>query len=156
MEGPYTCDSPCSRTGSQEKAPIYYRCFNSEKLNTNSLKIFIPRYPESAKMKLRKIVSLLGKEPRKKVKVKLLSRVRPRGLQPTRLLCPWDSPGKNTGVGSIRFSGDLSYPGIKSTSPVSPPGAGRFFTNRVIWEALAKVNFKLFFSTGLFKQTCCF
>ena len=25
--------------------------------------------------------------------------VRPRGLQPTRLLCPWDSPGKNTGVG---------------------------------------------------------
>ena len=24
--------------------------------------------------------------------------VRPHGLQPTRLLCPWDSPGKNTGV----------------------------------------------------------
>ena len=24
----------------------------------------------------------------------------PYGLQPTRLLCPWDSPGKNTGVGS--------------------------------------------------------
>ena len=24
---------------------------------------------------------------------------RPRGLQPARLLCPWDSPGKNTGVG---------------------------------------------------------
>ena len=23
----------------------------------------------------------------------------PCGLQPTRLLCPWDSPGKNTGVG---------------------------------------------------------
>ena len=23
----------------------------------------------------------------------------PPGLQPTRLLCPWDSPGKNTGVG---------------------------------------------------------
>ena len=23
----------------------------------------------------------------------------PYGLQPTRLLCPWDSPGKNTGVG---------------------------------------------------------
>ena len=22
-----------------------------------------------------------------------------RGLQPSRLLCPWDSPGKNTGVG---------------------------------------------------------
>ena len=25
--------------------------------------------------------------------------VRPQGWQPTRLLCPWDSPGKNTGVG---------------------------------------------------------
>ena len=22
-----------------------------------------------------------------------------RGLQPARLLCPWDSPGQNTGVG---------------------------------------------------------
>ena len=25
--------------------------------------------------------------------------LRPHGLQPVRLLCPWDSPGKNTGVG---------------------------------------------------------
>ena len=24
--------------------------------------------------------------------------LKPHGLQPTRLLCPWDSPGKNTGV----------------------------------------------------------
>ena len=35
------------------------------------------------------------------VVVQLLSSVRllqPHGLQPTRLLCPWDSPGKNTGV----------------------------------------------------------
>ena len=36
------------------------------------------------------------------VVVQLLSRVQllqPHGLQPTRLLCPWDSPGKNTRVG---------------------------------------------------------
>ena len=36
------------------------------------------------------------------VKVKSLSRVwssGPHGLQPTRLLCPWDFPGKSTGVG---------------------------------------------------------
>ena len=26
--------------------------------------------------------------------------LRPCGLQPVRLLCPWDSPGKNPGVGS--------------------------------------------------------
>ena len=25
--------------------------------------------------------------------------LQPYGMQPTRLLCPWDSPGKNTGVG---------------------------------------------------------
>ena len=25
--------------------------------------------------------------------------LRPHGLQPTRFLCPWNSPGKNTGVG---------------------------------------------------------
>ena len=29
--------------------------------------------------------------------------VRPHGLQPTRLLRPWDSPGKNTGVGCHFF-----------------------------------------------------
>ena len=37
-----------------------------------------------------------------KVKVKLLSHVWPswpHGLRPTRLLCPWDFPGKSTGVG---------------------------------------------------------
>ena len=27
----------------------------------------------------------------------------PHGLQPTRLLCPWNSPGQNTGVGSRFF-----------------------------------------------------
>ena len=36
-----------------------------------------------------------------KVKVKSLSRV---WLQPTRLLRPWDFPGKSTGVGCIAFS----------------------------------------------------
>ena len=30
----------------------------------------------------------------------VLDYLRPHGLQPTRLLCPWDFPGKNTGVGS--------------------------------------------------------
>ena len=28
---------------------------------------------------------------------------RPRRLQPTRLLCPWDFPGKSTGVGAIAY-----------------------------------------------------
>ena len=29
----------------------------------------------------------------------VLDSLRPHGLWPTRLLCPWDSPGKNTGLG---------------------------------------------------------
>ena len=29
--------------------------------------------------------------------------LQPHGLQPARLLCPWDSPGKNTGVGIHSF-----------------------------------------------------
>ena len=33
--------------------------------------------------------------------------LRPCGLQPTRLLCPWDFPGKKTGVGCHFFPRDL-------------------------------------------------
>ena len=44
------------------------------------------------------------------------------------IVCPWDSPGKNTGVGCHSLlQGDLPYPGIK---PRSPALAGGFFT---IW-----------------------
>ena len=31
--------------------------------------------------------------------------LRPRGLQPARLLCPWDSPGKSTERVAVSFSG---------------------------------------------------
>ena len=44
---------------------------------------------------------------------------RPHGLYATRLLCPWDFPGKNNGVGN------LPRPEIKPTSPAM---AVRFFT----------------------------
>ena len=39
------------------------------------------------------------------------------GLWPTRLLCPWDSPGKNTGVGGLSL-----LPGILPTQ-VTEPGS---------------------------------
>ena len=29
----------------------------------------------------------------------VMSISKPEGLEPARLLCPWDSPGKNTGIG---------------------------------------------------------
>ena len=42
----------------------------------------------------------------------------PYGLQPARLLCPWDFPGKSIGVGlPFPFPGDLPDPGIESVSP---------------------------------------
>ena len=36
---------------------------------------------------------------------------------PHGLYSPWNSPGQNTGVGSISFPGDLPNPGIKPRSP---------------------------------------
>ena len=57
---------------------------------------------------------------------------------------------------AIHSSGDLPYPGNKATSPVSSPGAGRFLTTRLIWEALAKFNFKLFFLAGLLSKLVVF
>ena len=44
--------------------------------------------------------------------------------QTTRLLCPWNFPGKNTGVGCHFLSRDLPHPGIE---PASPALAGKFF-----------------------------
>ena len=48
-----------------------------------------------------------------------------RGLEPARLLCPWDFPGKNTGVGChFLLQGDLPDPVIEPMSCL----AGEFFT----------------------------
>ena len=58
--------------------------------------------------------------------VRLSNSLRLHGLQPTRLLCSWNFPGKNTGVGCHYCPpGGLPNPGIK---PVSSALAGRFFT----------------------------
>ena len=38
--------------------------------------------------------------------------LRPRGLQPARLLCPWDALGENSRVVAIPFSGDLPDSGL--------------------------------------------
>ena len=48
----------------------------------------------------------------------------PHGLWHPRLLCPWDFPGKNTGVGSHSL---LPDPGMKPRFPVAPALTGRFF-----------------------------
>ena len=56
--------------------------------------------------------------------------LQPHGLQPARLLCPWDSPGKNTGVGCHSL-----LQGILPTRVSCI--AGRFFTVWATREALA-------------------
>ena len=55
--------------------------------------------------------------------------LQPYGLQPVRLLCPWDSPGKNTGVGCPAFPQGifLTDPGIERVSLTSPAMVGGFF-----------------------------
>ena len=57
------------------------------------------------------------------------------GDQPPRLLYPWGSPGKKTGVGAIASPGDLPDPGIEPGSLESAAQAGGFFTTSTTWEA---------------------
>ena len=79
--------------------------------------------------------------------------VRPHGQQPTRLTCPWDSPGKNTGVGCHFL---LQYLKVKSESEVthlcptlsdpmdcSPPGSpvpGILQARTLEWVAISFSN----------------
>ena len=52
--------------------------------------------------------------------------LQPHGRQPTRLLCPWDSPGRNGGL-PFPSLGDLPNPGIK---PMSTALSSGFFTTK--------------------------
>ena len=62
--------------------------------------------------------------------------LRPYGLLPARLLCPWYFPGKNTGVGChALLQGIFPTQGFKPTSITSPALAVEFFTTSATWEA---------------------
>ena len=54
--------------------------------------------------------------------------LKPHGLQLARLLCPWDSPGKNTAVGGHALLQGLN-PHLMSAAL-----AGGFFTTSATWE----------------------
>ena len=51
--------------------------------------------------------------------------LQPEGLQPARLLCPWDFPSKNIGVGCHAL---LQGPQDRTQVPCISCTAGRFFT----------------------------
>ena len=81
------------------------------------------------------------------------------GLWPTRLLCPWNFPNKNTRL-PFPTPGGLPDPGIKLSSLVSPALAGRFFIPVASWEVLANIistvfylSFSLAFSLSESKST---
>ena len=63
--------------------------------------------------------------------------LQPFGLLPARLLCPWDSSGKNTGVGCHAL-----LQGIFLMTLKSPALADRFFTTTsATWESQVKNKF---------------
>ena len=75
--------------------------------------------------------------------------VRPHRRQPTRLPCPWDSPGKNTGVGchfllqcmKVKSESEVaqSCPTLSDPMDCSPPGSsihGIFQASVLEWGAI--------------------
>ena len=57
------------------------------------------------------------------------------GLHPARLLCPWDSPGKNTGVGCHVLQGIFLTQGLNPYLLHLPVLPGRLFATSATWEA---------------------
>ena len=58
------------------------------------------------------------------------------GRYSIKLFCPWNSPGKNTGVGChALLQESFPDPGSKLTFLTSPALAGEFFTTSTTWEA---------------------
>ena len=70
--------------------------------------------------------------------------LRPHGLQPTRLLCPWNSPGKNTEwADSVSFSRGPSWSRNQThISCVSCPGRWNL-CHRITSEALPDAYYSL-------------
>ena len=92
--------------------------------------------------------------------------MRPHRWQPTRLPRPWDSPGKNTGVGchcllqcmKVKSESEVvqSYPTLCDPMDCSPPGSSvhRIFQPRVLeWGATAFIE-DLLCSSGDSTQCC--
>ena len=61
------------------------------------------------------------------------------GPKPTRLLCPWDCPGKNTGGGCrALLEGIFLTQGWNSRLIRSPALAARFFTASAAWDQISR------------------
>ena len=69
--------------------------------------------------------------------------LQPYGQQPARLLCPWDSPGKNTEWVAMPSSRASSWPRNLTLSLMSPALAGRFFTTSTLLRYTLFTNLNL-------------
>ena len=89
----------------------------------NSLSLF-PLFPH--------LFAVKGMKNKESVSCLVVSdSMRPHGLLLTKLLCPWDSPDKNSRVDcQALLQGNLPDPGIEPTSLMSSALADGFFTIR--------------------------
>ena len=70
----------------------------------------------------------------------MFNSLEPYRLQATRLLCSWDSPGRNTGVGChALLQGNFLTQGLNLRLLMSPALAGGFFTTNTSWELLGAI-----------------
>ena len=77
----------------------------------------------------------------------------PHGLQPIRLLCPWDFPGKDTGVGChFLFQGVFPTQGIEPLSPVLADG---FFTTEPKGSSVIHVRLFVYVKISFFQRSTC-
>ena len=89
--------------------------------------------------------------------------VRPHRQQPIRLPCPWDSPGKNTGVGchfllqciKVKSESEVAQLWLTLSDPMdgSPPGSSihGIFQARVLeWGAIAVSETQKYLYTYIF------
>ena len=86
----------------------------------------------------------------------MFNSLQPYDLQPTRLLCPWDSPSNNTGVGCYALIQGI-FPTQGSNPPSLPALAGRFFTTSATWEVLFLITLSKIHSSPQFSsvtQSC--
>ena len=72
----------------------------------------------------------------------------PHRWQPTRLLCPWDSPGKNTGVGchfllqcmKVKNESEVAQSCLTPSDPMDCSTAGSAWdTNTYVYEQMAEI-----------------
>ena len=90
--------------------------------------------------------------------------VRPHGLQPTRLLHPWDSPGKNTGVGChlesnlgpLHWGHGLFSPGTLGKSPSLDILMYNSFRNHLHWKDCCQICADSRCGSALFVGHFCF